>query len=175
MATRKSMWILFGTLIIAGWILGSVTHGGAQTYTVKCRQTGHFPKTHIIEVGDVPGHILYVGETAAVQSCDDGSVATVSSKFMGDMTKGSGRAQGYTLATYEDGSTQWSKYQQTVTPDPNGKTATGEGTFENIKGTGRFEGIQGGGPFTFKRLVPMPGAGAQFYTDLTNTYTLPSK
>ena len=64
MATKKSIniWILFGILIIAAWLLGSATQAGAQTYTVKCRETGHFPKVHVIEVGDVPGHILYVGE-----------------------------------------------------------------------------------------------------------------
>jgi hypothetical protein len=175
MATKKSIWILFGILIIAAWLLGPATQAGAETYTVKCRQTGHFPKVHIIEVGDVPGHILFVGENASVWSCDDGSVATGGSKFMGEVTQGSGNAQGYTVATYEDGSTQWSRFQQTITPDPNGKTASWEGTAEYIKGTGRFEGIQGSFPWTGKRFAPLPGAGAQFYTDYTSTYTLPSK
>ena len=177
MATRKStnIWILFGILIIAAWILGSATQAGAQTYTVKCRETGHVPKMHIIEVADVPGHILLVGETATVLSCDDGSVATISGKFTADMTKGSGKNQGYGLVTYEDGSTKWYKFQNTVTPDPNGKTASWEGTMEYIKGTGRFEGIQGSGSITGKRLVSMPGAGAQFYADFAITYTLPSK
>ena len=43
MTTKKSIyiWILFGILIIAAWLLGSVTQAGAQTYTMKCRQTGH--------------------------------------------------------------------------------------------------------------------------------------
>ena len=65
--------------------------------------------------------------------------------------------------------------QTTVTPDPDGKTARWEGTFEYIKGTGRFEGIQGSGTFTGKRLAPLPGAGAQYLVDITGTYTLPSK
>ncbi len=175
MATRKSIWILFGILIIAAWLFGSATQVWAQTYTVKCRETGHFPKMHVIEVGDVPGHILVVGESAGVCSCDDGSVATGSTKSMGDFTKGSGKAQSYEVFTFEDGSTYWTKAQNNVKPGPDGKAAIWEGTMEYIKGTGRFEGIQGGGTFTGKRLVPVPGAGAQYYWDSTGTYTLPSK
>jgi hypothetical protein len=177
MATRKSIyiWILFGILIIAAWLLGSATQAGAQTYTVKCRQTGHFPKMHIIDVGDVPGHILCVGESAGVSSCDDGSVATISGKFTTDLTQGSGISQGYRLSTYEDGSTLWEKYQNIVTPGPDGKTSKYETTSEFIKGTGRFEGIQGSGTSTGKRLAPQPGAGTQYLVDTTMIYTLPPK
>jgi hypothetical protein len=176
MATKKSMWILIGMAVIMAWILGSVTQAGAQTYTLKCRSTGHFPKMHIIEVGDVPGHILLVAEGAGVYSCDDGSVATGSSKSMAEFTKGSGKTQSYyEVLTFEDGSTYWTKAQFNITPAPDGETGIWEGTIEYIKGTGRFEGIQGGGTFTGKRLAPVPGAGAQYYFDTTGTYTLPSK
>jgi len=177
MATRKStnIWILFGILIIAAWLLGFVTQAGAQTYTLKCRSTGHFPKMHIIEVGDVPGHVVFVGESAGVLSCDDGSVATFSGKFMGEVTKGSGKSQAYGVFTFEDGSTLWDKEENTITTNPDGKTGRWEATFEYIKGTGRFEGIQGSGTFTGKRLVATPGVGAQFYVDSMSTYTLPSK
>jgi len=175
MATKKSIWILIGMIVIMTWLFGSITHAGAQTYTLKCRETGHMPKVHVIEVGDVPGHIVLVGENAGVLSCDDGSIATTSTKWMTDMTKGSGKSQFYALFTYEDGSTTWTKGENTVTPDPYGKTAGWKGTFEYIKGTGRFEGIQGSASFTGKRLVLLPGAGAQFYADFAITYTLPSK
>jgi len=174
MATRKSIYIGI-ILIIAAWLLGSVTQAGAQTYTVKCRETGHQPKVHVIEVGDVPGHIVAVGEMPGVTSCDDGSVATVSTKFMADVTKGNGKSQSYWLITYEDSSTIWGKAQNAITANPDGKTARWEGTSEYIKGTGRFEGIQGGGTFTGKRLALTPGVGAQYYADSTLTYTLPSK
>ncbi len=176
MVPRKSIYIsILSILIIAAWLLGSVTQAGAQTYTMKCRENGHFPKMQIIEVGDVPGHILFAGERVGVSSCDDGSVATTSGKSTGDTTKGSGRSQGYSLNTYEDGSTLWYKTQVTVTANPDGKTGRWEGTFEYIKGTGRFEGIQGVGTWTGKRLAPTPGIGAQYYIDSTGTYTLRSK
>jgi hypothetical protein len=175
MATKKSIWILFGILIIASLLLGFATSAGAETYTVKWRTTGPYPQMNRIEVGDVPGHILYVGEVAGVASYDDGSVGVYSAKFMGEMAKGSGTSQGYGLTTYEDGSTQWFKFLQTVTPDPDGKTSNWEGTLEFTKGTGRFNGIQGSGTFTFKRVAPLPGVGAQFLSDNIATYTLPAK
>ncbi len=177
MATRKSiyLWVLFGILIIGGCLLGSVTRAGAQTYTMKCREAGHFPQMHRIEVGDVPGHIIGVVECAGVLSCDDGSVATTSIKDIFDYIKGSGKFQGYELFTYEDGSTTWTRYQGTATLPADGKATRWEATFEYMKGTGRFEGVQGSGTYTGKRFSALPGAGAQYYIDWTMTYTLPSK
>ena len=175
MATKKSMWVLFGILMISAWLLGSVTQAGAQTSTMKCREGGQQIKAHVIEVGDVPGHIVAVGEQGGVWSCDDGSIATTSTKWMTDQTKGSGKAQFYEMFTYEDGSTTLSKGINTLTSNPDGKTVKWEGTFEYIKGTGRFEGIKGGGTFTGKRWTPIPGAGAPYYIESTATYTLPSK
>jgi hypothetical protein len=178
MATRKSIniWIIIGILTIAAWLLGFVTSAGAQTYTVKCRSAGYFPKMHIIEVGDVPAHILLLAESAAVLSCDDGRVATGFSKNMAEFTKGSGKShQWYEVFTFEEGSTYWIKAQFNIRPAADGKTGIWEGTFEYVKGTGRFEGIKGGGTYTGKRFAPVPGGGSQFYVDYTGTYTLPSK
>ncbi|MGD0459285.1 MAG: hypothetical protein ABSC21_16235 [Terriglobia bacterium] len=146
-----------------------------QTYTMKCRETGYTARVNVIEVDDVPGHIIGVGEFPGVLSCDDGSVATTSTKDMFDYIKGSGKFHGYNVATFEDGSTLRIRYQGTATPEANGKTSRWEATCEFIKGTGRFEGIQGGGSFTGKRLASTPGAGAQYYIDYDLTYTLPSK
>ena len=97
MATRKSMWILFGTLVISAWVLGSVTQAGAQTFIMKCREAGHIPRVQAIEVGDVPGHIIGVVEGAGVLSCDDGSVATTSWKDLVDYIKGGGPFLGNTV------------------------------------------------------------------------------
>ncbi len=74
-----------------------------QTYTMKCRETGYTAKVNVIEVDDVPGHIIGVGEFPGVLSCDDGSVATTSTKDMFDYIKGSGKFHGYNVATFEDG------------------------------------------------------------------------
>ncbi|HYA14551.1 MAG TPA: hypothetical protein VEF33_09460 [Syntrophales bacterium] len=116
-----------------------------------------------------------MSELAGVQSCDDGSVATYSAKSFFDYIKGNGESLSYSLATYEDGSTLWGKWQNTITSDPDGKTSSWEGTTESIGGTGRFEGIQGSGSYTGKRLASAPGVGAQWYLDTILTYTLPSE
>ena len=175
MDTKKSIWILIGMVVIMAWLLGSATQTGAQTYTLKCRTTGHALKANVIEIGDVPGHIVGVGEMAGVQSCDDGSIATTSSKWRTDLTKGNGKSHFYVLVSYEDGSTTCYKGINTVTANPDGKTARWDEEFEYIKGTGRFEGIQGSGSAIGKRFAPLPGAGVQFLEDITITYTLPSK
>jgi len=175
MATKKSIWILIGLVAIMAWTLGSATQASAKTYTMKCRETGQQGKVNVIEVGDVPGHIVAVGEQTGVLSCDDGSIATTSTKFMTDQTKGSGKAYYYWMVTYEDGSTTCSKGINTLTTNPDGKTVKWEFTGEYIMGTGRFQGIQGSASGAGKRLTPTPGPGAQFYYDSTITYTLPSK
>jgi hypothetical protein len=146
-----------------------------QTYTMKCRETGYTAKVNVIEVGDVPGHIMGVGEFPGVWSCNDGSVATTSTKDMFDYIKGGGKILGYSVATFEDESTVCIRYQGTATPEANGKTTRWEAKCEFTKGTGRFEGIQGTGSFTGKRLASTPGAFAQYYVDYDLTYTLPSK
>ncbi len=175
MATKKLIWVLLGTVVIMAWTLGSAAQASAQTYTMKCRETGQQGKVHFIEVGDVPGHIVAVGEQAGVLSCDDASIATTSTKFMTDQTKVSGKAQYYWKVIYEDGSTTWSKGINTLISTPDGKTVRWEFTGEYIMGTGRFQGIQGSASGAGKRLTPTPGPGAQYYYDLTGTYTLPSK
>jgi hypothetical protein len=72
-----------------------------QTYTMKCRETGHTAKVNVIEVDDVPGHIIGVGEFPGVWSCDDGSVAITSTKDMFDCVKGSGKIHAYNVATFD--------------------------------------------------------------------------
>ncbi len=142
---------------------------------MKCRDTGYAAKISVIEVDDIPGHTIGVVEFAGVLSCDDGSIATTSTKDMFDYIKGSGKFHGYSVVTFEDGFTFSIGYQGTATPEANGKTTRWDGTCEFIKGTGRFEGVQGGGSLIGKRLASAPGAGSQYYVDYDLTYTLPSK
>ncbi len=177
MATKKfsSIWIFLGILVIAALLLGFATSAGAQTYTMKCRETGHLPKVHSLEVGDLPGHLIGVAELVGVLSCDDGSVATTSNKASWDYIKGSGKALGYWVATFEDGSTFWATLHTITTLNPDGKTSNWEAPFEYIKGTGRFQGIQGSGSAIGKRFTPVPGVAAQYYFDWIGTYTLQSK
>ena len=131
------------------------------------------PRLASLRVDDVPYHTIGVVECAGVLSCDDGGVATSSTKDMFDYINGSGKFHGYSVVTFEDGYTVSIGYQGTATPEA--KTTRWDGAYEFIKGTGRFEGVQGGGSLTGKRLASTPGAGSQYCVDYDLTYTLPSK
>src|SRR4030043_317537 len=127
MTTKKSMWILFGILVISAWVLGSVMPGHAET--MKCRTAGV-----------VPGK--------------------------------SSQAIGYTIFTFEDGSTFVQRFQRLQGSD---KTLPAQVASELIKGTGRFEGIKGSASGTGKRPPEVKGEAKKYFSDMTFTYTLPTK
>jgi hypothetical protein len=150
----------------------AVPLAGAET--LKWRQTAYVTKVNAIEVGDVPGHMVGVSELAGLAFFESGEVATSLTRAMWDYVKLSGPSQGYTLFTFEDGSTIVEKFQGTQTADPGGKTTSlWGGTFSFVQGSGRFAGIQGSGSYTGKRIGGPPAAGIQGYTDCIATYTLP--
>jgi hypothetical protein len=47
MATKKSVWVLFGILVISVWVLGSVTQAGAET-SFDCTQCGSSTQTVLL-------------------------------------------------------------------------------------------------------------------------------
>lgn len=142
--------------------------------TLKYRETGHITRVQFVEVGDVPGHMLVLGEMAGVISFDDGSVGITSGEGMVDVINGNGKGYGYGVVTYEDGSTHWGKGPMTVTAAPDGSIRY-KGTSEYYGGTGRFEGMQGTDSYTGKRFPIVPGAPTQYLFDGELTYTLPTK
>ena len=175
MATRKSnnIWVIVGILIIAAWLIGSVTQAGAQT--LKWRQVMFNAKVEIIQMGDVPDHIIGLYDQTGLASFEKGEEASVATKGTLDYIKGSGTIQGYNILTFEDGSTTTSKYQGTTRSDPSGKSSWFEATWTLIQGTGRWTGIKGGGTMTGRRFAPAIGVATQLYLDYTGTYTLPPK
>jgi hypothetical protein len=161
--------------ILAVTILAVFTiavQAGAET--LKWRQVMFNTKVEILPIGDVPDHIIGLYDQTGLASFDTGEVASVKNPGTLDYIKGSGAIQGYTTYTFEDGSTRTTRWQGTTRPDPSGKGSWFEGTWTFIQGTGRFAGIQGKGTFIGRRFVPFSG-GAQLYTDVTGTYTLPTK
>lgn len=125
-------------------------------------------------VGDVPGHVVGVGESRGMAFFDNGDVATAVDQFTFDYVNGSGPYVAYLLLTFEDSSTFVVRFVGTTTADPNGKISSFSGMFSFIQGTGRFAGIQGSGSHTGKRFAPL-GPGAELYFDFSGTYTLPSR
>ncbi|MFQ5796558.1 MAG: hypothetical protein ACE5JP_16115 [Candidatus Bipolaricaulia bacterium] len=164
-----------GILVVVLVILALAQETPAETLPVKGRIVQHMTKIEVIEVGDVPGHVVGVMESKGLVFMEDGEIGLYSHVLTFDYTNGSGPFQGYSLITYEDGSIQVSKAQGSSTVAQAGAFGVitlFEGTFEWIMGTGRYEGIQGSGSFSGKRLAPL-AVGADTYLDLTGTYTLP--
>ena len=58
MATKKSMWVLIGSFIIAAWLLGFVTE--VQAETMKCRTSGNIIKREAIPIPDLKDMSLVI-------------------------------------------------------------------------------------------------------------------
>jgi hypothetical protein len=174
MATKKSMFVLFGILVISSWVLGSAIQVGAETLNYKAYT--YVAKAESVPVGDVEGHTLGLNTRRAFLVFENGEVATQRSVITTDWIKGSGSALQYSTITFSDGSTIIIKSQNIRTEAAPGARTTAEMTREIIKGTGRFEGIKGTGIATNKFLPLEEGeAGQKGIGEGSITYTLPSK
>ncbi len=164
-------WSIGSLIVVVALLLVSTVQ--AEEITVKSRAITHMTKVEVVPVGDVKGHAIGTVTRSGLTIFENGDVATRATKTTFDSTKGSGTHRGYTLHKFEDGSTYVSKFQGTHTTIGGGKN-TYKGTFEYASGTGRFEGIKGSGTYTGKRYRPGKEGGDNI-TDITGTYTLPSK
>ncbi len=167
-------WILILILVIAAWLLGSVTQVGAETK--KWRYVGYFPKAEILPVGDVEGHYLAMFEFRGLAFVD-GEVAILSGVAYGDFVKGIGPVTNYVKYVFDDGSTieAINRFKATIASDmKTGLWEDGKGEF--TKGTGRFAGIKGSLSWTGKRLTGITKeAKGEHFCDGTMVYTLPPK
>jgi hypothetical protein len=168
MATKKSIWVLFGILVILAWVLGSVIQAGAETMNYKF-YTYAF-KYESATAGDVEGHTLGLSIRKGFYVFENGEVATVNTVSSSDLVKWSGPFIQYVTINFADGSTIIIKNQGTL----GGKAS--DRTGEIIKGTGRFEGIKGTQSAKAKYLPVEKGeVEPKGYGEGTITYTLPSK
>ena len=154
--------------LIAAFLLVPVTQAVAET--MKHRIAWFHTKAEIIEVGDVEGHIVGVGESTGLVSFDTGEVASAVMKWTVDYTKGNGIHRTYTIMTFEDGSTIVSMEEGSAQRGPKGSRF--EGKIVISQGSGRFAGIQGKGTYTGRRILPI-ASGVPLYVDRIVTYTLP--
>ena len=174
MATKKSMWVLFGILVISASILGSGIQVGAET--LKFKAYTYVTKAERAPVGDVDGHTVGFSIRRAFIVFENGEVATQISVITSDAFKGSGDSLQYSTITFSDGSTIIIKAQITFTGTAPGAPTSSKLTREIIKGTGRFEGIKGTGTTKVKYYPVEEGeAGPKGIGEGSITYTLPSK
>jgi hypothetical protein len=173
MATKKSIGVLFGILVISAWVLGSVIQAGAETMNYKFYVW--MIKQEIVPVDDVEGHIVTLAERGGFYVFETGEIATIKRVSLNDLIKGAGPATFYETIKFPDGSTIMLKGQSGLR-GTGGETTSSQRTIEIIKGTGRFEGIKGTGSATAKFLPGEKGeAGPKQYGEGSITYTLPSK
>ena len=173
MVTKKSMWVLFGILIIAAWVLGSVAQAGAETMKCKVAQTS--TKDERMPVGDEQGHGLALNRMEGLAWCENGEIAKVRSDSIFDFMPGKGsQAIGYTFYTFEDGATIVVRFQRIMVTGQSGNLSA-KTSSEIIKGTGRFEGIKGTSSGTGKNFPPSKEEPGRAFSDITITYTLPPK
>jgi hypothetical protein len=168
MATKKSMGVLFGILVISVWVLGSAIHARAETMNYKFYTW--LNKHENSPVGDVEGHTVGLHMRGGFYVFESGEVATINQVGTYDWVKGEGPFMQYVTINFPDASTIIIKSRGTV------GGGSGEWTSEIVKGTGRFEGIKGTQAAKIKFLPVEKGeAGPKGYGEGTITYTLPSK
>jgi hypothetical protein len=174
MAKRKSIWVLFGILVITAWVLGSAIQAGAETWNFKFYTWVIRGET--VPVGDVEGHSVWFLQRGAFRVFENGEVATATAVVTGDFIKGAGPLTQYATLTFGDGSTIIIKSQGTAGAPAAGAPTAGGWKSEIIKGTGRFEGIKGTDSAKAKYLPVEKGeAGPKGYGEGSLTFTLPSK
>jgi hypothetical protein len=174
MATKKSIAVLVGILVILAWVLGSAIQASAETMNYKFYTW--VIKAESVPVDDVEGHAVRVETRGAFYVFENGEVATTNVVATGDLIKMAGPFMQYVTIKFADGSNIIIKSQGTVGTPAAGSYKAGGWTSEIIKGTGRFDGIKGTQSAKAKYLPPEKGeAGAKGYGEGTITYTLPSK
>ena len=127
------------------------------------RVVAHFTKTEIMEVGDVPGHVLGVAQQSGLMFISTGEIATKAATLHFDLVKGKGTFVDYSFYTDQDGSTRYLKAVGTVGPVGDGKKFVIEGKFDCIGGTGRYEGYKGTGTFKGERVGAIKDGGDAYY------------
>jgi hypothetical protein len=175
MATKRSIWVLFGILVISAWVFGSAIQAGAETLKVKV--SAYATQAEAIQIEDMEGHAITAGTNRGLAFFENGDVATYTNWSIGDSIKGKSAVDGYTRFTFEDGSTIFYKLKGIWEPGPKG-FGIGKGTGEFTKGTGRYEGIKGSLTWSGKRYTNYSkekGTLGDFVLEVAATYTLPQK
>jgi hypothetical protein len=139
---------------------------------VAGRTVYHTLKAEVMEVGDVPGHVVGVvqqpGLTFYTKGPASGQTASRMSTTYFDTVNGKGTFSGYTVNTFPDGSTLIYKTSGTLTLIDGGNKVVNEGPWEIVGGTGRYAGTKGKGTFKGER-VGLPKTGGDSYADFAGT------
>ena len=129
-----------------------------------------------IPILDNPGHIVGIFERQGEVEFENGEKATQILRGTIDINRGKGTFQGYSLFTFEDGSTTIAKVEGTHGIPSGKKLPISHVKGKYIKGTGRYQGIEGKVAFEGKQVKPYGGEHkADMEVEGTVEYTLPKK
>ena len=167
MATKKSMWVLFGILVISAWVLGSTIQAGAETMNFKF--FSRIIRNEVFPVGDTEGHNVSINVREGVVIFASGELAWMKAINSVDGVKGVNTYDQYYTVTFQDGSTFIAHTKGKGTP------TSSKWAGEIINGTGRFQGIKGTAAAEIKFLPPKDEFGLKALGEGTFNYTLPSK
>jgi len=169
MATKKSLCVVFGILVISAWILGSAIQAGAET--MKCRTATTATKEERIAVSDEERHVLGLRILQGLAFFENGEIAKLRVHVIYDSIPGKGaQIISYYVFTFEDGSTIVTRDQPLISG-----TGSAKVTGELIKGTGRFEGIKATTSGTGRSFPQSEKEAGRLTFEYTLTYTLPTK
>ena len=172
MATKKSMFVPFGILMISACVLGSTMQAGAETMNFK--RYSYETKSERVPIDDVEGHVVSLATRRAFWVFENGEVATAISVVSSDQIKGSGPTTQYTTITFTDGSIIVSRIGGISAGTGPGVHTSSAKDGEIIKGTGRFKGIKGTVTYTSKYLPLEKGEeGQKSVGEGIINYTLP--
>jgi len=165
---------LLSISLIAALLLLSATRVEAKT--VKYNYTSHQTKGEHFLIPDEKGHVVALYERRGVAIFEN-EVAAIAAWGTAEIIKGQGLFQGYTIITFEDGSTWTLTHHGTLAPTPDEKLGSYKMKGELINGTGRFEGIKGEYSATGRRITPSTKdeTKGDNWIEVTATYTLPKK
>ena len=168
MVTKKALWVLFGILVISVWVLGYVTHAGAETMNFKFLSL--VTRNEVLPVGDTEGHNVGINVREGGVIFDSGELAWMRAINSFDGVKGIITFDQYYTVIFQDGSKITARTKGSGTP------TTSKWTGEIINGTGRFQGIKGTASAEIKfRPREKDELGGKAFGEGTLNYALPAK
>ena len=182
MATRKSMWVLFGILMISAWVLLWPTPIQAGAETMNFKFFSHVERLEAFPVGDIEGHIVAIEVREGAVIFANGELAWMKAINSVDRDQGATAFDQYSTVSFQDGS-KITCHNKGGRKGEKRTAAAGTGKWagEIINGTGRFQGIKGTAAaqikilFLLTRMKQREDGEERPLADGTFEYTLPSK
>jgi hypothetical protein len=146
----------------------------AQTKTSGTIQCAKADPMNMVDVGDMPGHMMMVGKVACTwtKPMEIGASATKDgvSVSTGEAHGMKSADNGTHWSTMADGDKIYVHFHGSTTMDKDGKPQTSSGHWKYTGGSGKLKGITGGGTYSGKA-----NADGSMTYDITGDYKLPGK